>query len=99
MKQKLIDREKLRMGLRKLFACNSSLIDTWLAYTVEDVIDEQPTFDAEPVNHGEWIDGYGMVRCSECGHKFFKHNYQSKWKYCPNCGALMDLDEVNNEVN
>ena len=48
--------------------------------------------------HGEWVlldecanEG---VYCSCCGKKVYKINYANqklKSKYCPNCGAIMDL--------
>lgn len=61
-------------------------------------IREQPTVDAVPVVHGEWIikphGTYGQLRafCSACG----KHSgiggivSNQKKPYCPNCGAIMD---------
>ena len=53
-----------------------------------DVINEQPSIDAQPVKHGEWQkrikNGYGAFRCSECGLHF-----DYKFKFCPNCGADM----------
>lgn len=61
-------------------------------------IDDAPTIDAEPVRHGRWLpetvsgyDGVNVVYarpCSECGYeerRFVK-------RYCPNCGAKMDLE-------
>lgn len=66
------------------------------------LIDTAPTIDAEPVRHGRWLpeavsgyDGVNVVYarpCSECGYeerRFVK-------RYCPNCGAKMDL-EVQDE--
>ena len=63
---------------------------------------------AESVKHGRWIDkgwngdwqfqtdGRGNSwhewECSEC--EFITKG--AKWNFCPNCGARMDLDEVNN---
>ena len=57
-------------------------------------IDEQPTVDAEPVRHGEWIPvememRFGTlkgVKCSLCG----KEKVRDGSNYCPNCGAKMD---------
>lgn len=51
-----------------------------------------PTADVAPVRHGKWIPKDVMVRCpdaknyicSVCG----KDNH--KYKYCPDCGALME---------
>ena len=57
--------------------------------------------EAEP-KHGRW-EMYGAItrgtlaipiyRCSEC--KEDTNNWF--WHYCPNCGAQMDLDEVEND--
>lgn len=57
-------------------------------------LNEQPTVDAVPVRHGEWIhkwSGCGSVwleqRCSECGLTFEEEPID--YNYCPNCGARM----------
>ena len=47
--------------------------------------------DVAPVRHGRWVYPIGMAwnyACSECGKSIgvIKH------KYCPNCGAKMDLE-------
>ena len=56
--------------------------------------------DAEPVQHGYWIDkpdeycDLNIIRhCSKCGWNVFKGNplYDfGHWNYCPACGAKMD---------
>ena len=64
-------------------------------------VDEQPTIDAVPVVHGEWIlshedvDGSPFTgeRCSICD--WWKS--MGVYNYCPNCGAKMDGKENNNE--
>ena len=65
---------------------------------VEDIVENAPTIEAEPVSHGRWEDGAfeNSKRCSVC------KNYASKvychsepifdYKRCPNCGAKMDLE-------
>lgn len=69
-------------------------------------IDEQPTVDAEPVRHGQWIDEYNgkyanpRYICSNCKGKAlydFVRDELGNWKevqalteFCPNCGAKMD---------
>lgn len=56
------------------------------------LLDRIPTVDAEPVRHGRWIrmdDTFTKWQCSECGSKY--HNIQ--WRFCPDCGAKMDLKE------
>lgn len=67
-------------------------------------IDEQPTVDAEPVRHGEWVKMRGMMppeymglkECSVCwwhihplGRTAFDFK-ESEFRYCPRCGARID---------
>ena len=55
---------------------------------VNAYIDRMPTIDAAHVKHGKWIDkGSLSCRCSKCG---CKNGHESK--FCPNCGAKMDLE-------
>ena len=61
------------------------------------VIKTSPTVDAEPIRHGEWIEWWPgdcalimtgeemLYKCNLCTAKF-----DSKSRYCPNCGAKMD---------
>lgn len=69
----------------------------WIRYKMfENVIDAQPTVEAEPIRHGRWIryealNGIDVgCECSICG--FHSNVYDSRfgYKYCPNCGAKMD---------
>lgn len=61
------------------------------AIALKDFVTRQPTVDAAPVVHGEWIDlrqAYNdvpAVKCSACG----KVHYGLETNYCPNCGADM----------
>lgn len=73
---------------------------------LEDVISDIPSADVAPVVHGKWrevtcsmycrMDKQGnpiyrdrsVYYCSECNRKTV-----IKEKYCPNCGAKMDLEE------
>ena len=56
-----------------------------------------PTIDVAPVTHGRWVYdeesakwGYPYICTAKgCGKA---HNF--KEKYCPNCGAKMDLEET-----
>lgn len=56
-------------------------------------IDNAPTIEAEPVRHGYWMCGdyydIGDV-CSECDWDSGMVN--PTLRYCPNCGAKMDLE-------
>ena len=61
---------------------------------VRKMIDKVPTVDAAPVKHGYWervantgIGGTG--RCSACGDAIYGYR---AFKFCPNCGAMMDLE-------
>ena len=67
-----------------------------------ETINEQPTIDAVPVRHGEWIEAdldKDFRRCSVCKNKKSNKTAWSKdfvkmfFNYCPNCGAFMDRKE------
>lgn len=64
--------------------------------SILDIIDEQPTIEAEPVKHGRWLPqillGTRVWDCSEC-----KTIGSPQWKRCPVCEAKMDM-EVKNEL-
>lgn len=71
-------------------------------------IENTPTIDAEPVRRGHWIKATGMMPpefhghhcCSECSN--FANmcppfgNREDLSDYCPNCGAKMFEDELDN---
>lgn len=56
-------------------------------------LDKQPTINAAPVKHGRWelVDEAEPRRygCSKCSCL----SWYGTYKYCPNCGAKMDLEE------
>lgn len=54
-----------------------------------DVLEQQPTIDAEPVRHGKWIDitESHIGTCSLCGDRWGSVDMMN---YCPSCGARMD---------
>ena len=56
---------------------------------------KQKTIDAVPVVRGEWVksDDYkGWLVCSACRDCYVDNAWVNgkKWRYCPNCGALME---------
>ena len=60
------------------------------------LIKDAPAIEGEPVRHGKWnyID-WGVAVCSMCKKRGFKRDYHGNdlpTKYCPNCGAKMDLE-------
>lgn len=59
-------------------------------------IEMAPAVDAEPVVHGRWIERPFLLGtthvCSECGDYYgMPHGV---FKFCPNCGAKMDKEEI-----
>ncbi len=62
-------------------------------YFACDVLASAPAADVREVKHAKWIGkpiaGYSTVRCSNC-KSVFREN-RGRWKYCPECGANMDL--------
>ena len=61
------------------------------ANAVYFILHDLPAADVVPVRHGKWIDSSNGWMCSECevDNTYDKH-------YCPNCGALMDKKEDDN---
>ena len=60
-----------------------------------EAIKDAPAADVAPVVHGCWIEKpflMGISRfCSKCGDNFgMPHGV---YRYCPTCGARMDLEE------
>ena len=54
-------------------------------------IEVLPAADVAPVVHGRWVVVEGMIEnavCSNCGRHF--QSYYEAYRYCPNCGAIMD---------
>ncbi len=63
-------------------------------------VDELREMDGEPVRHGRWVHTdlaahwRGKDECNQCGYHEKDRRDLSRYKYCPNCGAKMDLEEV-----
>lgn len=58
-----------------------------------NLVKRQPTIEPER-KKGEWIctdDIYEDGVCSCCGLSEEVYEYVKNWKYCPNCGAEMDI--------
>ena len=58
-------------------------------------IDEAPTVDAVEVKHGHWCWEGRFKACSQCGSyvEWDETLGANFWKFCPYCGAKMDLEE------
>ncbi len=73
---------------------------------MRQIIDVQPTIEAESVVHGEWVENIGIdssrqeFECSECGFAvtIFADGGDMKdngYNYCPNCGAKIKGEKGN----
>lgn len=70
---------------------------------VKDIINNTPVADVAPIRYGRWIaeenwtpDDY-YYTCSICREDFYMivgTPSDNNYKYCPNCGAKMDGNEV-----
>ena len=89
---RLIDADNLE---RNIMSMPDDDIDEDSCYNVINVIDREPTIDAVPVVHGEWVkepmtfekfynDPYVSANCSICGTRS-----RERGNYCHNCGAKM----------
>ena len=73
----------------------------YLAFSMfAELIKIAPAADVVEVKHGEWIESdYCLAfiyQCSVCKEDFeFIEGTpeENHWKYCPNCGAKMDVKE------
>ena len=84
-----IDAKKMEEWVRKEFADCPDFIVPWLIRMIR----KQPTADVQEVKHGKWDeirDGYGRIE--GWIHKGCGRMSMGKDKYCPKCGAKMDLE-------
>lgn len=100
---RLIDADKLRKDVLDLPNCYNGFSDTYDKAMIVDLVDEQPTVEAEPIRHGHWISACQtkfdklffprMFKCSVCGNYLDFDGINAGWgdtNWCPNCGAKMD---------
>ena len=62
-----------------------------------DAVDDMPAADVQPVKCGTWenTNKPNQLRCSNCEIVHFIAQYpHGDIKYCPNCGARMDGEQV-----
>lgn len=91
---RLIDADALLESEIERYGCVPAVCTTTInGEYLDDVLDRQPTIDAEPVRHGKWQpmnernEIYGDVyMCDNCGHGFV---ICENFHYCPKCGAKM----------
>ena len=100
---RLIDKDKLKTAI--CIACSNGVIEIEGCAsddcTLQRLIDDQPTIEAEPVRHGRLIESikYNDSHCSECGTvfrddiRFIFHSDENGFpepKRCPECGCYWD---------
>ena len=56
---------------------------------------DMPAADVAPVRHGRWMNANSrqktyLRRCAACGGLAYFCGIGCSYKYCPNCGAMMD---------
>lgn len=91
---RLIDADALLESEIERYGCVPAVCTTTInGEYLDDVLDRQPTIDAEPVRHGKWQpmnernEIYGDVyMCDNCGRGFVSCE---NFHYCPKCGAKM----------
>lgn len=81
-----------------------------MAYTMETetdaavvlrMIEDAPAADVAPVVHGRWTfepeteNTLSMTKCNVCGWWTLDPSVDGVYKYCPNCGAIMDGGDNN----
>lgn len=83
-----------------------NVIDRFAGYLDDDMIfrikyairKHIPAANVAPVRHGEWANEETAVTCTACGRSYdtdfeIKRNVIMNFKYCPKCGAKMDVGE------
>lgn len=104
-KERLIDAELLTTNIAHIAKnCARSDAQKALIGRILFMIENMPTIEAEPVNHGRWIpsDDKNWLTCSFCGANvdvscgapfFYVDNDEvSHVNFCPNCGCKQDLE-------
>ena len=86
---RLIDADALKKAFEE---------DGHLSAYIEEYIDEAPTIEAEPVRHARWNEPTGRFQdgfwiCSVCDFCTEASAAPLLYKYCPNCGSMMDSEE------
>ena len=87
---RLIDAEQMEKHIME-----NKVFTQYFKELVQSLIWGENTVDAMPVVRGAWVksDDYkGWLVCSACHDCYVDNAWVNgkKWRYCPNCGALME---------
>lgn len=101
---RLIDADALKSHLDRL-ECNGGsandreIVDKMLHKVFLQIIDDEPTIDAQPVKRGRWYydNAKDQCFCTECGNYTYIGKFENEIlsNYCPDCGADM-REEAHN---
>ena len=83
---RLIDADALERAV--MFTGEDSICND-CAYEFVNLIDEQPTIEAEPVRRGKWMPDDEKYQCGWVCNRCFGKACRSH-KFCPHCGAKME---------
>lgn len=93
-----IDKDRLRSAMYQEAFINDSNLQKWdggcwIRYKLfEKVLESMPDADVEEVNRGRWISWHqNRVMCSECKLEPYAGKGADSFKYCPHCGAKMEV--------
>lgn len=59
----------------------------------KNMIDKIQSGDVQPVVHSNWKEIDGTWFCPECDEEYPQWYGEPSWRFCPMCGARMDLKE------
>lgn len=82
---------------------SSYCLDNVFNWLAEEFEITEPHTDVAPVAHGRWEQCFEDWRqqiegdkCSVCGFEYYGTGI-SRFRYCPSCGAKMDLEAEDND--
>lgn len=103
-----IDREAAAKLLRHQAreALEYSNTECEVLYSVADELEDFPPADVVQVVHGKWVNPRWAMKyphgvCSECGwvNRTGAHCAGFRLRFCPACGAKMDVEGLNDETD